>query len=188
MAIRLIETAAPARLAGIAEDEGVWVEPGSDKTPCGRWSRKSGQCDATPIRCPWRSRKPWGEPRIGRSNLKRDEFDTRGQRRADQFGLAGPAHGIAPRELLGRSCNPPAKYPTGKGRRFANFRKQNLAQLGVGIDQEEMVGRRRSNPLGDPMADCGSGQIELTHGAKEAGDVLIEDLFRGGWRSVLART
>ena len=70
-------------------------------------------------------------------------------------------------------------FADGEGGEAADLGCEDAAEFGVGIDDEEVVGRRVLQPLGDALADLCGGEFELTGGTEESGDVDVEDLLWG---------
>ena len=125
--------------------------------------------------------EPGVEPRAGGADLEGDELDSGGKQRADGIGLAGAAEGNCCQCGVGLGAVFEGSTGDGEGGELANFGEEDFADFRVGLDEKEVVGGRRGEPLGDAAADVGCGHVEFADGAKESGDVLFEYLFwRGG--------
>ena len=70
----------------------------------------------------------------------------------------------------------------GPGGDLAQLGEQDAAQAGIGIDEHEVVGRGRGQPLQHAGAHGGFGQAEFAGGVEEAGDVVVDALLGGGGR------
>jgi len=175
----LIETASPSRAGYVAEDEAIVFDTCGFEDGAGDLNEvgpAGGDTDEAAVE----RREPGVKPGTSGVDLERDQFDPGRKQRTDGVGLAGTAEGDGREGGVGFCAVFEGGGGDGEDGELENFGEQNIADLRIGLDEEEVIGRRRGKPLGDAPSDICGRHVEFADCAKESGDVLIKNLLRSG--------
>ena len=137
----LFKATAPVAAAGIAEDQRVRWQTGRNQ------HRSSTVEELGPVRddrdqVAIRRGKPGAQPTGCGANGKHDQFKAFGKRIAHRLLLCGPAERDCCQQALRVAALFRGGFADRPGGTGAKLRQQDLPQLGVGIDQHEVVGWR----------------------------------------------
>ena len=175
----LVEATGPARPGDVAKYEAFVFDSGGFEDGAGDLDKvgpAGGDADEAAVECG----EPGVEPGAGGVDLKSNEFDAHREQGPDGVGLAGAAEGDGGEDGFRFGAVFERGGGDGKDGELADLGEEDVAYFGVGLDEEEVVWRRKVEPLGDASADVGGGHVEFADGAEESGDVLVEDLLGGG--------
>ena len=140
----LVEAALPVGLGGVADEESVGWDAGGDEHGAGEGEEVGPVGDdgdeVVLGRGLLEDGHPGREPGGGGGDLERDELNAGGEGRADEVGLAGAAEGDGGGEGGGVGAVCGGGFADGEGGGGADFGEEDLAELGVGVDEQEVVG------------------------------------------------
>jgi len=181
----LVEAANPAWAGYVAKNQTLIFNSSCFENGAGDFD-KIGPAGGDANEAPMESGEPGVKPRTGGVDLQRDQFHAHRKQWPDGVGLAGSTkrHGCNRRFGFGavfKACG-----ADGKDRELADLGKEDVANLGIGLDEKEVVGRRRGEPLGDTPTNIGRRHVEFADCAEESGNVLVKNLLgSGGQRGIV---
>jgi len=177
----LIEAAGPAGAGNVSENEALAFDTCGFKDGAGDFDEvgpAGGYADEAAVQ----RGEPGIEPGACGAYLEGDKFDAGGEKCACSVCLAGAAKRDGCKCYVG----PGAIFKRGAGdwesRELADFGEEDFANFVIGLDEEEMIGRRRGKPLGHAATNVGCGHVELADSAEESSNVLVKNLLRSGGR------